>query len=248
MNSHTRVVPIHSIKARCQYYHIQLMLLPIRSPDPFLCHLRDGCLFQIYYIHVLTVELLKVPTITQRPPRIIITRRQFPRLFRIFHDLRDLPPDKVTRRLVRFFIVCDITERPEHEPEPVPLIPILLEDAFSLLRRHRHGGNGALLEPECRDGVSNLVEDLVIVLVDIPSVFLAHRSIPAGDAVLWMPLETSQRLDSFRNIGDDLDTGRATPNDARSLAGEVKALRPFACVVHLALVSVDAFDIWIILL
>lgn len=157
------------------------MLLRIRSPDPFLCHLRDGRLFQIYSIHVLPVELLKIPTITQRPPRIIITRRQFPRPFRIFHDLRDLPPDKVTRCLVRFSIICDIAERSEREPEPVPLIPILLEDALSLLRRHRHSGNRALLEPECRDGVSSLVEDLVIVLVDTLPVFLARWPIPAGD-------------------------------------------------------------------
>jgi hypothetical protein len=62
------------------------MLPLVRSPDPFLCHLRDGRLFQVSYIHVLSVVVLKIPT---------ITRRQFPRLFQIFHDLRDLPPDKV---------------------------------------------------------------------------------------------------------------------------------------------------------
>src|SRR5436190_21705677 len=87
---------------------------------------------------------------------------------------------------------------------------------------------------------------LVIVLVDMLSVFLAHSSIFSGDAILRMPSETSQ-VDSLRNVGDNLDTGRTTSN-SRSFAGEVTALGPFARMVHLAFVRVDTFDIWIILL
>ena len=210
------------------------MHLPILCLDSLLRDFLDRRLLQIHNIDILTIELLVVPTITERPPRIEIMRRQFPGFLGILHRLRNLPPNKLTCLLVRCFIIRDIAERVEHETEAIALIPRILVDAFPLLSADVKGLGRALLEAERHHAVAHLIPDLVVAVVDLRAVLVRDWAVAGRHGVLGRALEADEFLNFFRDGGNDLHAGAAAANHADRLVSEIVGVWPVSRVVHLA--------------
>ena len=75
-------------------------------------------------------------------------------------------------------------------------------------------------EPEAAYRVPHLLHDMKIVLVDLLEIFWSYWFVTTWHAVLWMALETNQLVHLFRDICNDLYTGRSATDYADAFSRE----------------------------
>lgn len=83
---------------------IELVNLTLGSFDAVWCEFGDGVLLDINDTNVVAVELLVVPSVTQRPPGIEFSRMKLPSFLWVLDCLADLFHDGLGNTFVRLLV------------------------------------------------------------------------------------------------------------------------------------------------